>query len=395
MNRGEILDEYIDEDRYREEITRLNSEVEFLKDRLKEKEFAGKSDPFKNPTEYKGFSGSYAKIIPELETQNVIIPLEPKKTERKNLRRFYSIGGWCMIFQFLMTTAGAILLMNAVMFILNWLNPETNQQVLYDYMRSSSILVSLNMLVYLVCNVLNAFIGMKWAKIKPVSIINTKNFDFGDAVQYCMTALFLWVVAIYASLAVNDVLMKYGYNTYIDQSGIGSTVLGTVIMNLYTCVIAPITEEIFFRGMLLKVFSKANQRFAIFSTAVFFGLAHGNIPQFLLAFMLGVFLAHITMKHSSIIPSIIVHIFINTFSTVFGFLSEAEYEIQMIAMILLAAAAIFGLLMFLIFYGENRIPATTPEQSTRGFFVALSSTPLCIAFIIQLAYMVYILISNK
>ncbi len=395
MNRGEILDEYIDEDRYREEITRLNSEVEFLKDRLKEKEFAGKSDPFKNPTEYKGFSGSYAKIIPELETQNVIIPLEPKKTERKNLRRFYSIGGWCMIFQFLMTTAGAILLMNAVMFILNWLNPETNQQVLYDYMRSSSILASLNMLVYLVCNVLNAFIGMKWAKIKPVSIINTKNFDFGDAVQYCMTALFLWVVAIYASLAVNDVLMKYGYNTYIDQSGIGSTVLGTVIMNLYTCVIAPITEEIFFRGMLLKVFSKANQRFAIFSTAVFFGLAHGNIPQFLLAFMLGVFLAHITMKHSSIIPSIIVHIFINTFSTVFGFLSEAEYEIQMIAMILLAAAAIFGLLMFLIFYGENRIPATTPEQSTRGFFVALSSTPLCIAFIIQLAYMVYILISNK
>ena len=300
-----------------------------------------------------------------------------------------------MIFQFLMTTAGAILLMNAVMFILNWLNPETNQQVLYDYMRSSSILASLNMLVYLVCNVLNAFIGMKWAKIKPVSIINTKNFDFGDAVQYCMTALFLWVVAIYASLAVNDVLMKYGYNTYIDQSGIGSTVLGTVIMNLYTCVIAPITEEIFFRGMLLKVFSKANQRFAIFSTAVFFGLAHGNIPQFLLAFMLGVFLAHITMKHSSIIPSIIVHIFINTFSTVFGFLSEAEYEIQMIAMILLAAAAIFGLLMFLIFYGENRIPATTPEQSTRGFFVALSSTPLCIAFIIQLAYMVYILISNK
>ena len=175
MNRGEILDEYIDEDRYREEITRLNSEVEFLKDRLKEKEFAGKSDPFKNPTEYKGFSGSYAKIIPELETQNVIIPLEPKKTERKNLRRFYSIGGWCMIFQFLMTTAGAILLMNAVMFILNWLNPETNQQVLYDYMRSSSILASLNMLVYLVCNVLNAFIGMKWAKIKPVSIINTKN----------------------------------------------------------------------------------------------------------------------------------------------------------------------------------------------------------------------------
>lgn len=300
-----------------------------------------------------------------------------------------------MIFQFLMTTGGAILIMNIIMVILNFINPEINPEILYDYMRSSSIIVSLNMLVYLVCNVFNAFIGMKWAKIKPVSIINTKDFSFGNAVQYCMSALFLWVVAIYASNIINDVLLKYGYDTYIDQSGVGETVLGTVIMNLYTCVIAPITEEIFFRGMLLKVFSKANQRFAIFSTAIFFGLAHGNIPQFLLAFLLGIFLAHITMKHSSIIPSIIVHIFINTFSTVFGFLNDAGEEIQMVAMLLLFAAAILGMIMIFVFNGENRIPATTPKQSTRGLSVALGSIPFCISFIIQIIYMVYVLMSNS
>lgn len=389
------MEEYIEDDRYRAEISSLNREIVSLTERLGEKEYVDKFNPFDNPTEYRGFNGNYARIVPELETQNVCLPLEPNYQERKNIRRFYSIGGWCMIFQFVMTTGGAILIMNIIMALLHFINPEINTEILYNYMRGSSIIVSLNMLVYLVCNVLNAFIGMKWAKIKPVSIINTKDFSFGNAVQYCMTALFLWVIAIYASNAVNDVLLKYGYDTYIDQSGTGETVLGTVITNLYTCIIAPITEEIFFRGMLLKVFSKTNQRFAIFSTAVFFGLAHGNIPQFLLAFLLGIFLAHITMKHSSIIPSIIVHMFINTFSTVFGYLSDTGEEIQMVAMLLLFAAAILGMIMFLVFHGDNRIPLTTPKQSTRGLNVALGSIPFCVAFIIQVIYMVYILVSNS
>lgn len=395
MNRGAALEDYIEEDRYRAEISSLSREICSLTERLNEKEYVDKFNPFDNPTEYKGFSGNYAKIIPELENRNVCIPLEPDYQERRNLRRFYSIGGWSMIFQFVMTTALARLALNLILFILHMISPNMDTGMLYDYMRGSSIVVSLNMLIYLVCNVLNAFIGMKWAGIKPVSVINTKNFSFGNAVQYCMAALFLWVIAIYASNGVNDILSKYGYNTFIDQSGVGKTVLGTVIMTLYTCVIAPITEELFFRGMLLKVFSRANQRFAIFSTAIFFGLAHGNIPQFLLAFLLGVLLANITMKHSSIIPAITVHIFINTFSTVFGYLSDAEPEVQQVAMLLLFAAAILGMIMLLVFHGENRTPSTTPKQSTRGLSVALGSIPFCISFVIQVIYMVYILVSNS
>lgn len=389
------MEDYIEEDRYRAEVSSLNREICSLTERLNQKEYVDKFNPFDNPTEYRGFSGNYAKIIPELENQNVCIPLEPDYQERRNLRRFYSIGGWCMIFQFVMTTGGAILIMNLIMFLLQLINPNINVGILYDYMRGSSIIASLNMLVYLICNVLNAFIGMKWAGIKPVSVIRTKNFSFGNAVQYCMAALFLWVVSIYAATAINDILTKYGYDTYVDQSGVAETALGTVIMTLYTCIIAPITEELFFRGMLLKVFSKSNQRFAIFATAVFFGLAHGNIPQFLLAFLLGILLAHITMKHSSIIPAVIVHIFINTFSTVFGYLSEAGIEIQQIAMLLLFAAAILGMIMLLVFRGENKIPSTTPHQSTRGLSISVCSVPFCISFIVQVVYMIYVLVTNS
>lgn len=374
--------------RYRAEISGLNREVINLTARLNEKEYVDKFNPFDNPTEYYGYSGNYARIVPELETHNVKLPLEPDKQERRNIRRFYSIGGWCMIFQYAVSMGGAVLLIDLIMTVLQLLNPEASTDTLYRYMRGSSIIASLNMLVYLVCNVVNSFIGMKWAKIKPVSVIKTRDFTFGCAVQYCMAALFLWAIAVHAAIGINDVLMKYGYDAYSNASGIGETALGKVIMNLYTCIIAPVTEELFFRGMLLKVMSKANQRFAIFATAVFFGLAHGNIPQFLLAFLLGIFLAHITMKHNSIIPSITVHIFVNTFSAAFGYLGGAETEVQQAATLIVAALTILGLIMLLVFIGDNRLPATTPKQSTRGLSVAVCSIPLALAFFIQSAHMI-------
>ena len=122
-------------------------------------------------SEYKGFSGNYTKILPELGEYGYQVPLEPDYSERKRLRKFYSIGGWCMIFQFILTTGGGILLMNLIFLILQMLNPEISGMILHEYMAGSSILASLNMLIYLVFNVLNSLIGLKWAGIKPASII--------------------------------------------------------------------------------------------------------------------------------------------------------------------------------------------------------------------------------
>lgn len=389
------MDDYIEQNEHRANIADMQLEIRELTEKIRHKETIDKFNAFDNPTEYEGFSGNYAEILPQVETQGYEIPLEPQYEERKKIRKFYSIGGWCIIFQFAMTTGLAIFLMSAIFAVLKFMNPDLNMTILQDYIESSSILVSLNMIIYMICNVLNAFIGMKWAKIKPSSIIQTKDFGLGNAIHYCIAALFIWVAAIYIAAAINDICSKYGMVTSVDQSNLGTSALGTLIMTVYTCIIAPITEEIFFRGMLLKVFSKVNQRFAIFATAVFFGLAHGNIPQFMLAFMLGIFLANITMKHTSIIPSVIVHMFINTFSTVFGYIGEKSEYVQFISMLVLFALAIVGMIMLIVFYSGNRTPATTPKQSTRGLEIAVGSIPFCIAFVIQVIYMIYALVSNS
>lgn len=396
------MPDFSNTDDNRAEVAMLSHEVYRLTQKLEEQErrhlaeaMPDKYDPFNNPTEYKGFNGDYSKILPRIEEPAYEIPLEPDYAERKGLRKYYSIGGWCVIFQFIATTGASILLLGLILSLLSFFSPEADSVRLMDYVRGSSILVSLNMLIYLVFNVVNAFIGMKWAKIKYTSLIRTKDFSLAKAAHYCMIGLFLWTVSLYLSTGVNDIFSKYGINTLVDSSGIGETLLAEVIMTIYTCVIAPITEELFYRGMLLNVLSKSNQRFAVFATAFFFGLGHGNIPQFILATLLGVFLAHITLKHGSIIPAIIVHIFVNTLSTVIGYIVVISNVFSVMTYLALLGAAMVGAILLLVFRGGDKLPTATPHQARRGLYVAVGSIPFTGSVIISVLYMMYVLFSNR
>lgn len=344
-----------------------------------EKYISNNSNPFNNPTEYPEFNGNYSDI-----TQGEI-QLEPDLLEYRKLKRFYSIGGWSILGQFLISNFLGTVIIYIIKKILFSMNNGADSNLISDYMSSSSIIAGINMLIYLISNVGFAFLGMKMSKISKSHLVHTRDFSFSKALQYCMSGFFLWMVSSLLSSGINDIFTHYGYSTYVmDMDGVAITGTGMVVMTFYTCIIAPLTEEIFFRGMLLRVFSKANQRFAIFITAFFFGLSHHNIPQFILAFLVGIFLAHITIKHNSIIPSIIVHMFLNSISTAFSYIEE-DYGYTITA-ILMFSMMIMGLFMFAIFREKDKIPATTPQQSRRGICIAKKSVMFNTAIIIQVIY---------
>ncbi|MDE6784640.1 MAG: CPBP family intramembrane metalloprotease [Ruminococcus sp.] len=395
-------EEIISADKHTAEIAALHHEIYELNRLLEksnriavDKTTDSADDPFDNPTEYKHFLSGYSKIVPELGTIGYSLPLEPEYEERKNIRKSYSVGGWCILLHFALSFGLSVVFQNLLIMIMQILNPSANVVTLFGYAYNSSILVGLNMLVYLITNVFFGWTGLRWGGFKGRSIINTNGFGIGKALQYCSIALCIWTFSAYASMGIEEILSRFGFTSIIDQTGLGETPLALAVSGLYTCIIAPITEEFMFRGMLLRVFSMANQRFAIFATAFFFGLAHGNIPQFVLAFLLGIFLAHITMCHDSIIPAIIVHMFVNTFVTLFGFLEDAGETVMLIANMILFAASFFGLIMLAVFKSSSRLPVATPKQSTRGLYIAVSSVPFCLAAIVQTAYMIVSLITNK
>ncbi|MGL4850323.1 MAG: lysostaphin resistance A-like protein [Clostridium sp.] len=87
----------------------------------------------------------------------------------------------------------------------------------------------------------------------------------------------------------------------------------TPISIIGTVVVAPIAEEIIFRGILFNFIKKrtSNIIFAIIISSVTFGIAHGNGIQGIYASLLGVFLALIYLYTGSIFGDILVHMVAN------------------------------------------------------------------------------------
>ncbi|MBE6576986.1 MAG: CPBP family intramembrane metalloprotease [Ruminococcaceae bacterium] len=82
---------------------------------------------------------------------------------------------------------------------------------------------------------------------------------------------------------------------------------------LTTVILAPILEEILFRYIICTRLSALGEGFAIFLSASFFALIHGNFYQVFYAFLIGAFLAFIYIKTGKLRYTIIYHILINFF----------------------------------------------------------------------------------
>lgn len=84
----------------------------------------------------------------------------------------------------------------------------------------------------------------------------------------------------------------------------------TFSMFLYASVLAPIAEEVLFRGYVLRSLRPFGKRFAIFGSALLFGLFHGNLLQTPYAFLVGLVLGYVTVEYS-IGWAILIHMFNN------------------------------------------------------------------------------------
>jgi len=77
-------------------------------------------------------------------------------------------------------------------------------------------------------------------------------------------------------------------------------------------VIAPITEEMLFRGLIFREFARRySMRHAIFGSAALFALFHLNPWQAVVAFPVGVLAAWLVLRTGSIIPGIVLHAALN------------------------------------------------------------------------------------
>lgn len=77
---------------------------------------------------------------------------------------------------------------------------------------------------------------------------------------------------------------------------------------LLACVIAPVVEEMLFRGIILRGFLQRYTRTqALWGSSALFGLAHMNIYQFVAALLMGAVCGWLYTRARSLVPCIALH----------------------------------------------------------------------------------------
>lgn len=115
-----------------------------------------------------------------------------------------------------------------------------------------------------------------------------------------------------------------------DFSITNPNVLAIVFEVLYLVVVAPLAEELIFRGLVLKTIAPYGKKLAIVVSALFFGLMHGNIKQFVGAFVCGMIFAAVDIKYGSVLPSVIMHVLNNLLPVIYNIGDALDSKVLMI-----------------------------------------------------------------
>lgn len=166
----------------------------------------------------------------------------------------------------------------------------------------------------------------------------------------------------------------------------------TIIVVIFsTAVIPGICEEIAFRGIGMGTLRKYGKGFAVIAISIVFGLVHGNIIQFIFAFLVGIILAYITIKTDNILFAMCVHATNNGVSVLNDIIKFAGYE-KYSTTILGCIQVVFSIMgiISVIYLGAKKELAFPKEQkSPYDNSLGRKLLALLPGMIIPIAFLVY------
>lgn len=156
---------------------------------------------------------------------------------------------------------------------------------------------------------------------------------------YILITPAVWSASNYFNSEMNLILKHFGL-VMIEQLPKGKESETLISGFILTCVIAPVFEELLYRGVVLSLLKGYGKGGAIALSALLFAIAHGSITVFGAPFILGIVTAYVTIKCGSIWPAMVIHFVNNLLSwTVMSLSLGAEISALIsIAIILIGAA---------------------------------------------------------
>lgn len=160
----------------------------------------------------------------------------------------------------------------------------------------------------------------------------------------------------------------------------------TISMFLYTSLFAPFTEELIFRGLLLRRMEKYGRLFAIITTAILFGAFHGNLIQGLFAAFIGIIYAYVALEYC-IVWAMLLHIINNfIFGDLFNLITKGlSTNLQNIISYVMVVGFFLGAVIIVFLYRKRILEYRRNNRTEKGFYrYTFTSCVTIILLIIQL-----------
>lgn len=122
---------------------------------------------------------------------------------------------------------------------------------------------------------------------------------------FCVLVLIIYLLSNFRMFLNNMVILQATQAQSRELKTMGNS--NMFYFSIYGIILAPIKEEIIFRNIIINRLRRYGSTFAIFYSALLFGLYHGDIFQSLYTFGLGIVFGYILLKTNRIIYPIIYH----------------------------------------------------------------------------------------
>ena len=187
------------------------------------------------------------------------------------------------------------------------------------------------------------------------------------------------------------ILQNFGFNYEMTRTENPTNVFGIILSFVATAITPALVEEFAMRGAVMGSLRKYGDSFAIITSALIFGLMHGNLVQIPFAFILGLFFGFAVIKSGTIWTAIIIHFLNNLFSISFDYiLSDSKgaivWFLNIFYFIFLLALGFIGYLLYFKkgedkFILDNKTEVLTVKEKLISF---LTAPCIIISFVIVL-----------
>ena len=234
---------------------------------------------------------------------------EQWKEARKGVKRYMSTPGWALLIYYAIMNVAVIV----------WMVAETVVRLIKDGFTDDPTVIE-NALMeaaesawgYFVAVLIGFVILLLWKKPRYFRYqIFAKNAPMKARDFFAILCIFMSAQLIFqlGTSLLELILNIFGYTL---EEGIESmqTDPDNFSMFLYAGILAPIAEELLFRGLIQRTLLPFGKRFAIFASALTFGLFHGNLLQGPFAFAVGLVLGYVAVEYN-ILWAMVLHMINN------------------------------------------------------------------------------------